>query len=114
MSPFMPRNLREWTPRRQTHTRCFWCLDGPHRLGDCLHLIEGPIRWNFCSAECCDTWMQRRLNVGVDEWLKLGLGERAKVLNPDWNADPPTAEVRRTLARIRSDDRLALSLPPRP
>ncbi len=81
---FIPKHLREWKPEHMKSTpmrRCHFCASGPHRMGKLIQVLESPMRYHFCSEECLATWQQRRHDEDVVEWLKIGAGDRAKILN---------------------------------
>ena len=80
---FIPKRHRDWKPehmRRRPARRCHWCVSGPHAVAEVIQVLEGPMRFHFCSEECMLTWQQRRHDADVVEWLKLGAGTRAKIL----------------------------------
>lgn len=62
---FIPKRMQEWKPERGVRRRCQWCWSGPHRLTELVQVLESPMRWYFCSAECCETWQQRRHDADV-------------------------------------------------
>lgn len=45
-----------------------------------LLVLDSPMRYYFCSDRCCSTWQEHRRNPKVVEWLRLGAGERNKIL----------------------------------
>lgn len=81
---FIPKHLKEWKPehmRGSVGRRCHWCARGPHPIGKMCLVLELPMRYHFCSAQCCKDWQRDRHDDDVVEWLKLGAGERAKILD---------------------------------
>ncbi|MAH41469.1 MAG: hypothetical protein CMO41_04400 [Verrucomicrobiales bacterium] len=77
---FIPKHMKEWQPVRGTPMRrCHFCASGPHRTSELIHVLEAPMRYDFCNEACLDTWQQTRHDADMIEWLKLGAGERAKI-----------------------------------
>lgn len=97
--------------------RCHWC-SGPEqrmRSKDMVQVIEGPMRFYFCSAGCRVHWTDRRFEPDVALWLRECVSDRAKVLNASadaTNQGPPKA--RRALAGLCELSRVALSMPQGP
>jgi hypothetical protein len=114
MGLFIPKRHRDWLPEHMRGTpqrRCYWCVSGPHRKHDLLVVLESPMRYHFCSDECCTAWQQRRHDGDILEWLKCGTGERAQVLKQEGDAvDTSTTACRRAFAGLCSDSRVALSM----
>ena len=109
---FIPKHLREWKPSLPSHQRCHWCVSGPHPVRQMGIIMEGIMRYQFCSDACCDEWQQRRHDRDVLEWLKHGKGERAKVLANSTNEiDPNEAACHRSLAGLCDVSRVGLSMP---
>jgi|TARA_B110000046_G_scaffold60410_1_gene67800 hypothetical protein len=82
-APFIPKHLRQWKPehmRGPVERRCHWCANGPHAIGKMRLVLELPMRYYFCSEGCCEAWGRDRHDADAVEWLKLGAGERAKIL----------------------------------
>lgn len=76
---FIPADQRAWN-RSDPRRRCHWCASGPHRVGELIQVLELPMRYHFCTEQCMHEWQQRRHDADVLAWLKLGAGERAKIL----------------------------------
>lgn len=75
----------------------------------------GPMRWSFCTDECCLTWQERRHDRDLVEWLKEPAGTRAKVLaHPQDETNPDTAACRRKFNGLCDDSRVVLSMPQGP
>ena len=80
---FVPKHLKTWKPehmQRVPKRRCHWCSSGPHRFRSMVQVLESPMRFYFCKDACLETWQLHRHDANVVEWLKLGAGERAKIL----------------------------------
>ena len=109
---FIPKRLQKWQPTRVSHQRCHWCTSGPHPVRQLGVVMEGMMRYQFCSENCHVLWQQLRHDADVVEWLKMGRGERAKVLAEAENETTPAhqAACRRALAGLRIDNLLALSV----
>ena len=79
---FIPKSHRfrpEHFDGRYPTRRCHWCASGPHRMGELIHVMEGPMRFRFCKDECLALWQQHRHDSDVVEWLKMGAGTRAEI-----------------------------------
>ncbi len=107
---FIPKKLKEWKPVRHTHMRCHWCAGEKVKVGELVHVRVGPMRWSFCSEECCNSWQELRHDHEVLEWLQLGTGERAEVLARKHDATAPTTEASRRFAALCGVHRVALSV----
>ena len=80
---FIPEHMKAWRPEHMKRTpmrRCHFCASGPHRLGQLIQVLESPMRYHFCKDTCLVSWQQHRHDVDVVEWLKMGAGDRAKIL----------------------------------
>lgn len=80
---FIPKRHKEWKPERShgpIMRRCHWCSQDKHRITKMLLVLDSPMRYYFCSDRCCSTWQEHRRNPKVVEWLRLGAGERNKIL----------------------------------
>ena len=109
---FIPKHLQHWTPTHHTHRRCHWCCKGPVRVGELITVMEAPMRWHFCAEACVHAWQERRHDADALEWLKHGVGDRAKVLAEALDETPEsTSACHRSFARLCSGTRLALSMP---
>lgn len=73
--------------------------------------MVGPVRWYFCTEECCAEWEARRFDADVREWLQYSTGVRAKVLGGELDAtDKEEAACRRSFTSLCSESRVALSV----
>ncbi len=110
-SMFIPKSLQYWRTPDVPMRRCHWCASGPRPLREMgVHMV-GPMRWYFCTDECCAEWEARRYDADVRAWLQHPTGVRAKVLGDELDAtDKETAACRRSLTGLRSESRLALSM----
>ena len=109
---FIPHHLRDWKPPhmiRAPRKRCHWCISGPHRLADLMQVLESPMRWYFCSEECCVNWQQLRHDEDVLAWLKCPMCDRVEVLNGRGDE-----KARRCYASLRSVVSASMSLPEAP
>jgi len=66
--------------RGPVQRRCHYCAKGPYAMRDLIIVLELPMRYHFCTDTCIETWQQTRHDDDVVDWLKLGTGERAKIL----------------------------------
>jgi ribosomal protein L24E len=117
MGVFLPKKMQRHvaSSRAIPFRYCHFCASDPVRTRDMLIIMEGPMRWHFCSCRCIDEWQERRHDRDMLEWLKHPAKTRAKVLTEDQNAPyPNTSDCRRSLARLCSGSRVALSLPENP
>jgi len=112
MAVFIPKHLQTWQPPNHSHKLCQWCTRGKFNVRTMCIVIEGPMRWHFCSVECCDEWQQRRHDGDVLDWMCFGAGERKHVLDHvrHGNQTPATA-AGRCFAGLRGDTRVSLSVP---
>lgn len=110
-SMFIPKSLQHWHPPSVTMRRCHWCASGPRRQQELgVHMV-GPVRWYFCTEECCAEWEARRFDADVREWLQYSTGVRAKVLGGELDAtDKEEAACRRSFTSLCSESRVALSV----
>lgn len=98
---FIPKRLRDWKPehmRRRPCRYCHWCCSGPHRLSEVVHVLESPMRYHFCKDTCLLAWQEHRHDVDVIEWLRLGAGERVKILKRYQDEEAATEGGRATPA----------------
>ena len=93
---FIPRSLKTWKPSR-ARRGCHWCT-APNAT---TQVMCGPMRWHFCSDECCVEWSVRRYDTAVCIWLRFSVGERRKVLMLSDDELDQTA-CGRALTRLRS------------
>ncbi len=80
---FIPKRHRDWLPEHmkgRPARRCHWCVSGPHRMPELIQVLEGPMRFHFCSETCLHSWQQHRHDVDAVEWLKIPAGIRAEIL----------------------------------
>ena len=76
---FIPKRHRDWKPGKP-ETRCHWCTKGPFKYGQMIMVLESPMHFRFCQESCCVEWQEHRHDRDMVEWLKIGAGERAKIL----------------------------------
>lgn len=55
-----------------------------------LLVLDSPMRYYFCGDQCCTTWQEHRRNPKVVEWLRLGAGERNKILKKHMRHEDPS------------------------
>ena len=77
---FIPHSLKTYQPRNDPLTRCHVCVHGPYRKVNMLNVMEGPMRWYFCSMECGVVWQERRHDSDASAWFRVAKGIRAQLL----------------------------------